>query len=331
MKRSLQDLANLVEITGTAATDCSDDCDSSTEKSAAWLPEPGQGWRIIIFGLRFPRQTPKLLSMITITTGPSAVRPVILLLALMMAFPGHILAQQSNRAISCLGRIEPAGGVVRLSGPTALGAVIMDMKVKEGDWVDKGQPIAILDSYPVSKAEYDALKVDLELAEANLRRERKLVRSQATSASKIETLELAVKAAEAKLAAAGATLNLSVVKAPRKAQVIAIHANPGERSGVDGIVEIGQTDTMYAVAEVYETDIALIKPGQTAIINSPALPRPVNGTVESVGLKVGRIDVLGMDPIAQADARVIEVDIRLEDTELVQGLTNLQVEVEIRP
>jgi HlyD family secretion protein len=53
--------------------------------------------------------------------------------------------------------------------------------------------------------------------------------------------------------------------------------------------------------------------------------------VESVGLKVGRIDVLGMDPIAQADARVIEVDIRLEDTELVQALTNLQVEVEINP
>ena len=269
--------------------------------------------------------------MIKITKGPSAVRLFILVMTLLVASPGQILAQQGNRAISCLGRIEPAGGVVRLSGPTALGAVIMEMKVREGDWVEEGQPIAILDSYPVSKAEHDALKVDLELAEANLRRERQLVRSQATSASKIETLELAVKAAKAKLAAAEATLNLSIVKAPRKAQVIAIHAHPGERIGVDGIVEIGQTDTMYAVAEVYETDIAQIKPGQTAVIKSPALPRPVKGTVESVGLKVGRIDVLGMDPIAQADARVIEVDIRLEDTDLVQALTNLQVEVAITP
>ncbi len=240
-------------------------------------------------------------------------------------------AQSPARSISCLGRIEPAGGVVRLSGPTALGAVIMELKVKEGDWVEKGQTLAILDNYPVSQAEYNALKVELELAEANLRREKKLARSQATSASKLENLELTVKSQRAQLAAAAAKLDLSLVKAPVKAQVIAIHAQPGERIGVDGIVEIGRTDTMYAVAEVYETDIAAVKPGQSATISSPALPQPVTGTVESIGLKVGRIDVLGMDPIAQADARVIEVDIRLDDVELVSSLTNLQVEVEISP
>jgi HlyD family secretion protein len=189
----------------------------------------------------------------------------------------------------------------------------------------------VLDSYAVSKAEYDALKVELELAQSNLQREQKLARKAATSASKIETLELTVKSQRAKLAAAAATLDLSLVKSPKKAQVIAIHAQPGERIGVDGIVEIGQTDTMYAVAEVYETDVAEVKPGQTAIISSPALREPVTGRVKSIGLKVGRIDVLGMDPIAQADARVVEVDILLDDTELVRSLTNLQVEVEIKP
>ena len=259
------------------------------------------------------------------------MRSVVLFLVLSLAAPVVLVAQEAGRVISCLGRIEPAGGIVRLSGPTALGAVIMDLKVKEGEWVEEGQVIAMLDSYPVRKAELDALKVELELAESQLRREKKLTRSQATSASKLEGLELAVKAARANLAAASATLNLSLVKAPKIAQVIAIHAQPGERIGVDGIVEIGQTDRMYAVAEVYETDIDQIKVGQTATITSPALSRPVSGTVASIGLKVGRIDVLGMDPIAQADARVVEVDILLEDTELVQSLTNLQVEVEIRP
>ncbi len=258
------------------------------------------------------------------------MRQLLLLIILSIAFPFGTLAQEAGRAISCLGRIEPSGGIVRLSGPTALGAVIMELKVKEGEWVEEGQVIAMLDSYPVRKAEYDALKVDLELAETQLRREQKLGRSQATSASKIEALELGVKAARANLAAAQATLDLSLVKSPKKAQVIAVHAQPGERIGVDGIVEIGQTDRMYAVAEVYETDIAQVKKGQKAVITSPALAGPVSGTVESVGLKVGRIDVLGMDPIAQADARVIEVDILLDDTAQVQALTNLQVEVEIR-
>lgn len=263
--------------------------------------------------------------------GTFSVRYVIFSALLLALHAPSGLAQSDGRAISCLGRIEPAGGVVRLSGPTALGAVIMELKVAEGDWVEEGQTIAILDSYAVSKAEYDALKVELELAESNLRREQKLARNQATSASKLENLELTVKSQRAKLAAAAAKLELSLVKAPKKAQVIAIHAQPGERIGVDGIVEIGQTETMYAVAEVYETDIARVKPGQAAVITSPALTRPVTGTVETVGLKVGRIDVLGMDPIAQADARVIEVDVLLDDTELVRGLTNLQVEVEITP
>jgi hypothetical protein len=38
-----------------------------------------------------------------------------------------------------------------------------------------------------------------------------------------------------------------------------------------------------------------------------------------------------MDPVAEADARVIEVDILLEEPEVVSHLTNLQVEVEITP
>lgn len=260
------------------------------------------------------------------------MRVFLLLLVAALLLPGDLLAQPTVQAtVNCLGRIEPAGGLVRLSGPTALGAVILQMKVEEGDWVDEGQAIAVLDSHPVRQAEYDALRVELELAEAELRREQELVRRKASAASRTETVELNVKAAAARLAAAEATLNLSIVRAPRRAQVIAIHAHPGERIGVDGIVEIGQTDTMYAVAEVYETDIGRVKPGQSAIITSPALPRPVTGTVESIGLKVGRIDVLGLDPIAQADARVVEVDIRLKETGLVKNLTNLQVEVEIRP
>ena len=43
------------------------------------------------------------------------------------------------------------------------------------------------------------------------------------------------------------------------------------------------------------------------------------------------MDVLGMDPVAEADARVIEVDILLDDAAVVSHLTNLQVEVEITP
>jgi HlyD family secretion protein len=240
------------------------------------------------------------------------------------------LALAEPRVISSLGRIEPAGGVVRLAGPSGLGSVIMELKAKEGDRVESGQTIAVLDSYPVLKAELDQAKAELETAQQQLAREKKLGKGM-SAASKIDNLEMQVKAARAGVAAAEASLGLALVKSPMDGQILYVHSRPGERVGVQGVVEVGRTDKMYAVAEVYETDIVHVAVGQSATIRSPALKAPVTGKVESIGLKVGRLDVLGMDPVAEADARVIEVNILLDDVEAVAALTNLQVEVEISP
>ncbi len=257
------------------------------------------------------------------------IRAPVFALALALLLSQEVFAQ--SRVISSLGRIEPNGGVIQLAGPSGLGSVIMELRVEEGDSVKKGDVIAVLDAYPVRKADLTRLQAELENAQKSLQREQKLARSMASSASKIESLELAVKAARAAVTAAEAMLDLSLVRAPKDAQILYVHSRPGERVGVEGIVEIGDTQRMYAIAEVYETDIIHVKPGQTASISSPALAQPVSGTVERVGLKVGRMDVLGMDPVAEADARVIEVDILLDDVEAVKALTNLQVEVEITP
>lgn len=248
-----------------------------------------------------------------------------------LIFSVSAFSQSSPRVITSLGRIEPAGGVIRLAGPSGIGSVIMDLKVSAGEWLEEGQLIAILDTYAVRKADLARLQAELANAKKKLAREQKLSKSIASAAATVENLELNVKAAEAAVAAANAMVALSTVVAPQKGQVLYVHARPGERVGVEGVIEIGRTDKMYAVAEVYETDIVYVKAGQKARIVSPALPGPEAGTVESIGLKVGRMDVLGMDPVAQADARVVEVHILLDNASAVSHLTNLQVEVEITP
>ena len=55
------------------------------------------------------------------------------------------LVAQVN-SVSSLGRIEPAGGVISLAGPSGLGSVIMELKVEEGQQVSRGDVIATLDS-----------------------------------------------------------------------------------------------------------------------------------------------------------------------------------------
>ncbi len=126
-------------------------------------------------------------------------------------------------------------------------------------------------------------------------------------------------------------LERSHVYSPIKGRVLSVHAREGERVGHEGIVALGRTGEMYAVAEVYESDIGRVKLGQHAVVTSPAFPEPLTGTVDWIKLQVGMLDVLGTDPAARKDARVVEVEIRLDDAEQVAGLTNLQVEIEILP
>ena len=139
--------------------------------------------------------------------------------------------------------------------------------------------------------------------------------------------EAGVAVAAARLKAASAALQRAYVKAPVAGRVLSVHARPGEMIGPQGIIELGRVDRMYAIAEVYETDIGRVRVGQRATISSRALARPLSGVVERIRQQVRKLDQLGTDPAARKDARIVEVEIRLADSAPAASLTNLQVEV----
>ena len=118
---------------------------------------------------------------------------------------------------------------------------------------------------------------------------------------------------------------------PRDIQVLKIHNRPGEIITSEGIAELGETSQMYAVAEIYESDIKEVKNGQNVQITSDSFPGELKGTVERIGLQVKKQNVINTDPSANIDNRVVEVRIRLDPTssQKVTGLTNLQVKVAI--
>jgi len=239
-----------------------------------------------------------------------------------------------DRVISSLGRLEPEDGVVQLAGPSGgglTGSVMKSLEVAEGDWVERNQIVAYLDSYNMRKAEVGRLEAILTNARSEIVRQEDLSKRSLTSAANLDTAQMDLDIALADLAAASASLELSVVRSPLRAQVLDVHAHPGERVGSQGIMELGRTDRMYAVAEVYETDITAIKVGQLATIKAPAMDKELTGKVERISLKVGRLDAVGTDPIAKTDARVVEVFILLDDSETVSRFTNMQVKVEIQP
>ena len=261
------------------------------------------------------------------------MRPCLRLIPL-FALVVSLCAVAEERVVSSLGRLEPENGVVQLAGPSGgglTGAVMKSVEVAEGDWVESGQVVARLDSYNLRKAEVARLEAILANARNELTRQEDLGTRSLTSKANLETAQMDLDIALADLAAAQASLELAVVRSPLRAQVLEIHAFPGERVGPEGIMELGRTDRMYAVAEVYETDITAVKVGQLAKIQTPAMDTELTGKVEHISLKVGRLDVVGTDPIAKTDARVVEVFILLDDSEAVSRFTNMQVKVEIQP
>jgi HlyD family secretion protein len=148
----------------------------------------------------------------------------------------------------------------------------------------------------------------------------------------MQVAQAEVESAIAGLKKAEADLALAYVYSPVASQILKIHARPGEIVSARGIADLGQTNQMYVVAEVYQTDINKVRIGQRATITSPAFADKLRGVVTQIGAQIENKSILDTDPSADLDARVVEVKIRLDnpaDSKRAAGLTNLQVEVVI--
>lgn len=338
--------------------------------------------------------------------------------------------------VTALGRLEPAGEVIKLSVANAQDSRVNQLLVAEGDRVTAKQLIATLQGLDQKQAELSEAKQNLAIYQAKLaqikageakeaditaqkaqisrlkaqlrtetiereaeiadaqaelknaeinyhryqtlyqqgavsqldledrqelyeRSQANLERVQARLANTVSTLQeqlaqeqamlnklrevrpvdLAVAQAEVDYAIAQVTrikseLEDYYVRVPIDGQILKINTLVGEQVDTsEGIVELGKTKQMYAIAEVYETDVGQVKVGQRALIISEhgGFTGEIQGTVDHIGLQIKKQDVLESDPAAAKDARVVEVKVRLDpqDSDQVAGLTNLQVRVRI--
>jgi HlyD family secretion protein len=189
------------------------------------------------------------------------------------------------------------------------------------------------------------LEQKIQEARANLQRtlntlEQQIQENQAmlSAVTEIRPVDLQiaqdeVMTAKANVERAQAELELSYVRAPHAGRILKIHTFPGELVKNEGILELGNIPKMYVTAEVYETDISRVKLGQSVTIKTDKMLGDLERTVEEIGWKVGRQDVLGTDPVVDTDARVVEVKISLDhrSSAKVNRLTNLKVNVIIHP
>ena len=149
----------------------------------------------------------------------------------------------------------------------------------------------------------------------------------------IQAAQADVNSAKASVKQAQAELDFSSIRSPIDGQILKINAWPGEIIGNNGIAELGRTQQMYVVAEVYETDIKKVRLGQSVVITSDAFTGKIQGTVTDIGLQVGKQNIFNNNPGADTDNKIINVKIRIDkltDNQRVAALTNLQVQVLIK-
>ncbi|MFN4857786.1 MAG: ABC exporter membrane fusion protein [Pseudanabaena sp.] len=193
----------------------------------------------------------------------------------------------------------------------------------------------VLDTYRLKvetlQGQFIQAEQQIQQAQFQLRQSQGLLNSvREVRPTDVQFAEAQLQTAIVNVKKAEIDLDLSQVRAPIDGQILKVNSKIGETvSQNNGVVEIGNTQQMYVVAEIYETDIGKIKVGQKAIIQSEVFEGEITGKVDQIGLRIAKNDVLGTDPAAKTDARIIEVKIKLDNSQKVSGLTNLQVRVKI--
>ncbi|MBD2361159.1 ABC exporter membrane fusion protein [Anabaena minutissima FACHB-250] len=255
---------------------------------------------------------------------------------------GEVAAQQ---AIIARLRAEAKGDIAAQTATVArLQAEVQNAQIENQRYQTLYQQGAI------SASQSDSQRLQLETAQKNLQEgQAQLQRLQISSQQKLQeakaTLEqitevrgVDVVAAQAEVNRALAAVNQAqvnltqaYVRSPQDGQVFEIHSRPGELVSNNGIAEIGQTNQMYVIAEVYESDISRVKPGQQVRVIGDYLPIEMQGIVERKGLQIRRQNVVNTDPTSNIDNRVVEVQIRLNSTssQKAADLTNMQVKAVI--
>ena len=225
--------------------------------------------------------------------------------------------------VHSLGRLEPAGTILQLSPKSGNeGAVIEKLLVNEGDDVDAGATLAILDNQSRRQAALEEAKARLAAAEARLQQ----IKAGA-KVGDIEAQQAAVNMAEAQSKVAARDLNRA--KDLHAKQAISIELVDQRQWEFDRL-QLEQrraTGTLESLKEIRDVDVAVAEKDVTgaraavartqADLDASVVTAPISGRILKIhthpGEKLNERGVLEMGDVLrmQAVAEVFEADVSL--------------------
>ena len=255
-------------------------------------------------------------------------------------------------AVAALGQLSPEGEIRQLAAPISqFGSSprITEILVNEGDFVKKGTILAIFENREKLIADLEKIddliktvKIEISLKEDQIKRYEYALDKQAYSFVQLsQRKDELLKLKKQQINNIGNKKNIEIdlfnskLRSPIDGFILSINTRVGERPKNEGVLDIGSSQKMEAIIEVYESDIdrVFISQNVELISENGGFKNTLKGKVSRISPQVKQRKVLSTDPTGDADARIIEVLVKLneESIRLVQNYSGMKVIAKFLP
>ena len=255
-------------------------------------------------------------------------------------------------SVAALGQLSPAGEIRKLAPPISqFGSSprINELLVSEGDFVKKGAILAIFDNSEKLYADLEkmdnlikTINLEIALKEDQIKRYELALEKNAYSFVQLsQRKDELLKLQKQKIINVSDKKNIEIdlfnskLRSPIDGFILSINTRVGERPTNEGILDIGSSQNMEALIEVYESDIDRVFISQKVELSSEngGFKKILKGKVIRISPQVKQRKVLSTDPTGDADSRIIEVLVQLnkESIKLVQNYAGMKVIAKFLP
>ena len=255
-------------------------------------------------------------------------------------------------AVAALGQLSPAGEIRQLAAPISqFGSSprLSELFVQEGDYVKEGSVLAVFENRKklIADLEQKNYLIETNILEISLKEDQIKRYELAVEKSAYSLVQLSqrkdelLKLQKQKIINVGDKKNIEIdlfnsqLRSPIDGYILDVNTRVGERSKNEGILDIGSSQNMEALIEVYESDINRVFISQNVELSSEngGFKKILKGEVIRISPQVKQRKVLSTDPTGDADARIIEVLVKLnpESIKLVKNYTGMKVIAKFLP
>ena len=250
------------------------------------------------------------------------------------------------KAVAALGQLNPSGQIRKLAAPTSgMGGTprLSKLLVQEGDSISQNQVLAVFDNRPkleadltTERANLNTLNLEVSILKREINRYKMLAKKGAVALIVLEKMQddlVILEARKLQIESAIESINFDLeqtqLRSPIDGIVLQILSREGERPHSSGVLNVGSNQLMEALIEVYESDIDRVALGQVVdlISENGGFNGSLRGQVNMISPQVRQRRVLSTDPTGDADSRIVEVRVKLDNSsaEKVSHLTGMKV------